>query len=114
MPFSDLLLIGFLATKNINSFEINKEVFWQAGKIGPDNSVIPMAGFSLIAAIGTALVGSLFAADAWYNVTYLSDEVINPKRNVPLSLFFGTLLDFSNLSAYQFCLYKNSASLRLS
>jgi APA family basic amino acid/polyamine antiporter len=86
------ILIGFFATKNINSLEINKEVFWQAGRIGPGNTIIPLAGFSLIAAIGTALVGSLFAADAWYNVTYLSDEVINPKRNVPLSLFYGTLL----------------------
>ena len=86
------IAIGFLATKNITSFEINKEVFWQAGKIGPDGQVIPLIGFALITAIGTALVGSLFAADAWYNVTYISGEVINPKRNVPLSLFFGTLL----------------------
>jgi APA family basic amino acid/polyamine antiporter len=86
------ILIGFLATKSINSLEINREVFWQASRIGPDNTIIPLAGFALIAAIGTALVGSLFAADAWYNVTYLSDEVINPKRNVPLSLFYGTLL----------------------
>jgi basic amino acid/polyamine antiporter, APA family len=86
------ILIGFFVTKNINSLEINKEVFWQASKIGPGNTVIPLVGFSLIAAIGTALVGSLFASDAWYNVTYLSDEVINPKRNVPLSLFYGTLL----------------------
>jgi APA family basic amino acid/polyamine antiporter len=86
------ILIGIFATRGINSFEINKEVFWQASKIGPDNSIIPLAGFSLIAAIGTALVGSLFAADAWYNVTYLSEEVINPKKNVPLSLFYGTLL----------------------
>jgi basic amino acid/polyamine antiporter, APA family len=86
------IAIGFLATRSINSFEINKEVFWQAGKIGFDNKVIPLSGFALIAAIGTALVGSLFSADAWYNVTYISEEVINPKRNVPLSLFFGTLI----------------------
>ncbi|MBW6502075.1 MAG: amino acid permease [Bacteroidales bacterium] len=86
------ILIGFLATKAIGSFEINREVFWQASQIGPDNQIIPIAGFTLIAAIGTALVGSLFATDAWYNVTYISGEVINPKRNVPLSLFFGTLL----------------------
>jgi len=86
------IAIGFLATKNINSLEINKEVFWQAGQIGQDNKVMPLIGFTLIAAIGTALVGSLFSADAWYNVTYISGEVINPKRNVPLSLFFGTLL----------------------
>jgi len=86
------IAIGFLATKSINSLEINKEVFWQASRIGPGNQAIPLVGFALIAAIGTALVGSLFSADAWYNITYLSGEVINPKRNVPLSLFFGTLL----------------------
>jgi APA family basic amino acid/polyamine antiporter len=86
------IAIGFIATKSINSLEINKEIFWKASQIGPDNTVIPLAGFALIAAIGTALVGSLFSADAWYNVTYISGEVINPKRNVPLSLFFGTLL----------------------
>jgi basic amino acid/polyamine antiporter, APA family len=86
------IAIGFLATKSINSLEINKEVFWQASQAGPDNQTIPLVGFALIAAIGTALVGSLFSADAWYNVTYISGEVINPKRNVPLSLFFGTVL----------------------
>ncbi|MEI8226283.1 MAG: amino acid permease, partial [Bacteroidota bacterium] len=86
------IAIGFLATKSINSLEINKEVFWQASQVGPGNQVIPLVGFALIAAIGTALVGSLFSADAWYNVTYISGEVINPKRNVPLSLFFGTLI----------------------
>ncbi len=87
-----VILIGFFATKAISSFEINKEVFWQASQIGPDNQVIPLAGFTLVAAIGTALVGSLFASDAWYNVTYISGEVINPKRTVPLSLVFGTLI----------------------
>ena len=46
----------------------------------------------LVVAIGIALVGSLFSADAWYNVTYISGEVINPKRVVPLSLLFGTLI----------------------
>ena len=86
------ILIGFFATRSINSMEINKEIFWHATKIGPGNQPIPLVGFALITAIGTALVGSLFSADAWYNVTYISGEVINPKRNVPLSLLFGTLI----------------------
>jgi APA family basic amino acid/polyamine antiporter len=86
------VVIGFLATKNINSWEINKEVFWKASQVGPGNQMIPLVGFSLITAIGTALVGSLFSSDAWYSVTYLSGEVVNPKRNVPLSLFFGALI----------------------
>jgi APA family basic amino acid/polyamine antiporter len=86
------IFIGLLATKSIGSFEINKEVFWNASRIGPDNQVIPLAGFALFTAVGMALVGSLFSADAWYNVTYISGEVINPKKNVPLSLIFGTIL----------------------
>jgi len=86
------IAIGFLATRSNQSMQINKDIFWHAGKIVQGNQTIPLVGFALIAAIGSALVGSLFSADAWYNVTYLSGEVINPKRNVPLSLLFGTLI----------------------
>jgi APA family basic amino acid/polyamine antiporter len=86
------IVVGFIATKSINSLHINKEIFWQASRIGTGNQSIPLVGFALITAIGSALVGSLFSSDAWYNVTYISGEVINPKRNVPLSLFFGTLI----------------------
>ncbi len=86
------IIVGLLVTKGISSLEINKAVFWQASKIGAGNQIVPIAGFALVAAIGTAMVGSLFSADAWYNITYISGEVINPRRNVPLSLLFGTLL----------------------
>ena len=87
-----VIAIGFFATKAIGSWEINKAVFWDASQVTPDGKTIPISGFVLIAAIGTAMVGSLFSSDAWYNVTYISGEVINPKRNVPLSLLFGTLI----------------------
>lgn len=86
------IIIGLLVSKSMGAFEINKAVFWESSKIGSNNQIIPIAGFALVAAVGTALVGSLFAADAWYNITYISGEVINPKRNVPLSLFIGTLV----------------------
>jgi basic amino acid/polyamine antiporter, APA family len=66
------IIVGLAVTKGINSIEVNKEVFWHASKIGENNQTIPIAGFALIAALGTALVGSLFAADAWYNITYIS------------------------------------------
>lgn len=39
---------------------------------------------------GGAMVGSLFSADAWNNVTFTAGEVKNPRRNLPLSLLFGT------------------------
>ncbi|HEY6291657.1 MAG TPA: amino acid permease [Terriglobia bacterium] len=41
--------------------------------------------------ISVALVGPLFSSDAWNNVTFTGAEVINPKRNLPLALFIGTL-----------------------
>jgi APA family basic amino acid/polyamine antiporter len=44
----------------------------------------------LFAAIGTSMVGSLFSSDAWNNITFTAGEVINPKRNIPLSLVLGT------------------------
>jgi APA family basic amino acid/polyamine antiporter len=86
------VIVGFLATKTIHSWEINKSVFWDAYKTSPNGQIIPLAGLTLVTAIGTALVGSLFASDAWYNLTYVSGEVVNPKRTVPLSLLFGTLI----------------------
>ena len=52
-------------------------------------SVEPLSGLMLLAAIGAAMVGSLFASDAWYTVTYIAGEVKNPKRNIPLSLVLG-------------------------
>jgi APA family basic amino acid/polyamine antiporter len=41
-----------------------------------------------------AMVGSLFTCDAWSNITFASGEVINPKRTLPASLFWGTLIAF--------------------
>ncbi len=92
IALAGFIIIGLFALKSSNALEINREVFWQAGQTGSDNIIRSLGGFALIAAIGTALVGSLFASDAWYNVTYIAGEVINPKRTIPLSLFYGTLI----------------------
>jgi len=40
--------------------------------------------------LSVALVGPLFSSDAWNNVTFTGSEIVNPKRNLPLSLFIGT------------------------
>jgi APA family basic amino acid/polyamine antiporter len=47
---------------------------------------------ALLSIFAATLVGSLFSSDAWNNVTFTGSEVINPRRNLPLSLFTGTLL----------------------
>lgn len=92
IALAGFILVGLFALKSTNSLEVNREVFWKASQTGADMQNIPIAGWTLIAAVGMALVGSLFASDAWYNVTYISGETINPKRTIPLSLFYGTLL----------------------
>lgn len=86
------IVLGLIITKGISAWHINKEIFWQASRIGENNQIIPIAGFALIAGVGTALVGAIFSADAWYNITYISGEVINPRRTIPLSLLFGAVL----------------------
>lgn len=50
----------------------------------------PLSGLALLSAVGAAMVGSMFAADAWNNVTFVAGEVRNPRRNVPLSLVLGS------------------------
>src|SRR5260370_449332 len=46
--------------------------------------------FGLFVVICVAQTGSLFSADAWNNITFTAGEVKDPKRNIPLSLAFGT------------------------
>jgi APA family basic amino acid/polyamine antiporter len=47
-------------------------------------------GFSAFTAIGAAMVGALFAMDAWAYVCFTAAEVENPRKNIPRALLFGT------------------------
>lgn len=51
-----------------------------------------LGSLALLAAFGTAMVGSLFSSDAWNNVTFIAGEIKNPARNIPRSLFLGTFM----------------------
>jgi APA family basic amino acid/polyamine antiporter len=48
----------------------------------------PALFIALMVAAG-AMVGSLFSADAWNNVTFTAGEVKDPRRNLPLSMVYG-------------------------
>jgi APA family basic amino acid/polyamine antiporter len=52
----------------------------------------PTTAFGLLVALCIAQVGSLFSADGWNSITFTAGEVKNPRRNVPLSLAFGTFI----------------------
>lgn len=92
-----LLVVGFIIiglgfATNSGAIHINEKIFWQPMQEGPGGQDIPISGFALIAALGMAMVGTLFSSDAWNNITFTAGEVINPRKNIPLSLAFGTIL----------------------
>jgi APA family basic amino acid/polyamine antiporter len=90
---SGLILLGFVVGANAGAIKANFAAFWKGSWThmagGQIASVEPLSGLMVLAAIGAAMVGSLFASDEWYSVTYIAGEVKNPRRNIPLSLVLG-------------------------
>jgi basic amino acid/polyamine antiporter, APA family len=68
--------------------------FWHPFKTVVENGVVtktPLGGFALISAIGLAMIGPIFSSSAFNTITYTASEIIEPKVNIPRSLFLGTL-----------------------
>ncbi len=92
-----LIILGIFVYNNPVVWEQNLEHFWdlQHWEKDPLSSswlLTQIGGMALAGAIGAGLVGSLFSSDAWNNVTFIAGEIRNPKRNIPISLFAGTLI----------------------
>jgi len=89
-----LILLGILVARNAAAMAANGAGFWRAAwthvAAGGVTTVEPLSGGLLLGAIGVAMVGSLFASDAWNNITFTAGEVVNPRRTIPLSLALGT------------------------
>jgi basic amino acid/polyamine antiporter, APA family len=85
------ILAGFIFIKSPIHLNWQDLQFWKASTI-QNGTATPISGFTILAAMGVAMVGSLFASDAWYNITFAAGEVKNPKRTIPLSLFMGTFI----------------------
>jgi APA family basic amino acid/polyamine antiporter len=90
-----LILCGFLFV-DTSYWSAN----WETGMLSQkalmnDDGTITwesIGGITLLGAIAASMVGSIFSSDAWNNVTFIAGEIKNPKRNIGLSLFLGTLL----------------------
>ncbi len=92
-----LALIGFglILGRNAHALSANfGHAFWaDAGwhSVHPlANGGGPVTLVGIVTLLAVVQTGSLFAADAWNNVTFTAGEVANPKRNLPLSLIIGT------------------------
>lgn len=55
-------------------------------------SISPSTSVNLVALLGLSLSGAFWAYDGWNNVTFISGEVKNPKKNIPLGLLYGTFI----------------------
>ena len=70
----------------------NLENAWDASKATSEGGITAIGGMALVMALGVSMIGSLFSSDAWNNVTFIAGEIKDPKRNIPRSLFLGTLI----------------------
>ena len=91
-----LIVLGIYLGIKSNVFELNMSDAWTAFKTTRTESgaitKTPLLGWALVGALGATIINSLFSADAWNNVTFIAGEIRDPKRNIPRSLFFGTLI----------------------
>src|SRR4051812_1186936 len=83
-----LIVLGIVAGLRSGAGALNFSDFWSLrGGLQEVGKVFTAAtGFGLFVGICVAQTNSLFSADAWNNITFTAGEVINPRRNVPLSL----------------------------
>src|SRR5213079_3729363 len=89
-----LILLGVFLGWNANAVHLNFGNLWHVGGKLQDvgRGLTAAVPFGLFVGICVAQTNSLFSADAWNNITFTAGEVKNPKRNIPLSLAFGTIL----------------------
>jgi basic amino acid/polyamine antiporter, APA family len=93
-----LIALGIFIGRNAEALHGNFANFWTPATVSPITSDLPFVGavsatggaLGLLIAICVAQVGSLFSSDAWNNITFTAGEVRDPRRNIPLSLLFGT------------------------
>src|SRR5207248_3324469 len=62
----------------------------RAANLGQPPFATGLTPAGLILALGSAMVGALFSADAWANVTFAAGEVRDARRTVPRALVLGT------------------------
>jgi basic amino acid/polyamine antiporter, APA family len=75
-----IVLLGLTLFRQPDIAAANFSGFWGTGDWSL--AVIPV--------LGAAMVGSLFASDAWNNVTFAAAEVQEPRKNLPRALAIGT------------------------
>jgi len=91
-----IIILGLLIFPNKEFLHNNLQHFWDHGSysVGANGklSFQTLTGLGLLTAFGVGMVGSLFSSDAWNNVTFIAGEIKDPKKSIPLSLLYGTIM----------------------
>ncbi|WP_426670983.1 APC family permease [Mucilaginibacter sp. McL0603] len=86
-----LIVFGFIALDS-GTWHLNWSNAWTLHKLNTNGSFTEYTTAAAVGAIAASMVGSIFSSDAWNSVTFIAGEMRNPKRDVALSLFFGTMI----------------------
>lgn len=88
-----LIGIGILLGWNSTAVSDNFGAFWTArNPVETAPGLSAVTTFGLFVALCVSQTGSLFSSEAWNNITFTAGEVKDPRRNIPLSLAFGTCI----------------------
>jgi APA family basic amino acid/polyamine antiporter len=91
-----LIVFGLFLAASKSVWNTNWTDAWNMHSLTPSGAggllSSPVLGLAAVGAIAAAMTGSIFSSDAWNNVTFIAGEMKNPKRNIGLSLFLGTLI----------------------
>lgn len=91
-----LIILGIYVGLKTEVLANNFTNMWEASKtvLNPDGTVTvtKLGGMALLGAAAATMINSLFSSDAWNNVTFIAGEIKEPKKNIPRSLFLGTLI----------------------
>lgn len=91
-----IIILGLYVGLKTDVLSNNFEHMWDASKtvknLDGTLTVTKLVGTAILAAAGVTIINSLFSSDAWNNVTFIAGEIREPKKNIPRSLFLGTLI----------------------
>jgi APA family basic amino acid/polyamine antiporter len=86
-----LILLGLTVGWNSSAVHTNLAGFWQRPATAHPETALA-AILSLVMVFCVSQSGSLFAADAWHDITFAAEEVKDPRRTLPRSLAIGTVI----------------------
>ena len=55
-------------------------------------TTIPLQGVPLLSAVLAAMLSAFWAYDGWSNISYITGEIKNPKRNIPIAIMSGVAI----------------------